>query len=173
MYYRQLQGSTISFQAKLLVSNSAPNWLCPRLRNIRQLEPGGRLEIQDFDLRLQHCGQAQKTTKLQSLLDALFKKSRETGRRLDYVHEYGDMMAEMGYEDVQEKQYYVPLDGRWPRQEIYKQVGWWASFVVVELLEALSLALLVGHSGWTVEELDLLFDLIRAELQDHHYYITL
>lgn len=81
------------------------------------------------------------------------------------------MLEDAGFEDVQFVQRRVPL-GTWPRDPLLKEIGRVFRVQFVEMaLEAYSLAMFTRMGGWTNEEAQVLFALVRDELKRNKVHL--
>ncbi|KAL8409210.1 hypothetical protein RB594_007597 [Gaeumannomyces avenae] len=137
------------------------------------LNPGGYLELQDIDFPVR-CddGSLPADCALRRWSDLLMEAGRRSGFALDTCGQAADMMRQAGFVDVVQLPYTWPMN-RWPRDQRLKQIGRWNEENFVEGCEAMSMALLTRHLGWTREEVVDFSARVRADIADsrkHAYF---
>jgi len=137
------------------------------------LEPGGYLEMQDFDLPYRSDDNT-LTPDMALLKMPLFfiEASEKLGRCIDVTPKYKAMMEKAGFEDVKQQMFKWPLNG-WPRDPFYKELGQWTLANIDTGLEGLCLALYTRGLKWTAEETLLFCSEVRKQLRDQkiHGYV--
>jgi hypothetical protein len=168
-----------AFPLPLRVFISCINWVA-LLTNallsplyIRQLEPGGYLEIQDslFPIRCDDDTMPEGTPVLR-WTRLLVEAAEKLGRPLAVAASFKGMLEAAGFEDVVEERYKWPSN-TWPRHRNFKDLGMWTFACLDGGLEGLSLALFTYGLGWTKEETLVLCSQVRNDLRNtriHAYF---
>ncbi|WEW57442.1 hypothetical protein PRK78_002909 [Emydomyces testavorans] len=111
------------------------------------LKPGGWLEIQDFDSRINSPDDTIKGTCLEhwdkSTVDAFARMGFWTRLEPDFA----EVLQDAGFVNIQMKKFPIPL-GKWAKDETDQKLGALNVKQLTEVLEAASIAVLT-RSGWT------------------------
>ncbi|KAL0767553.1 hypothetical protein CaCOL14_009792 [Colletotrichum acutatum] len=150
---------------------SLADW--PKLmeRIYENVNPGGWVEFQDFNLRYTSDDgsytEEHQTSKWSELFfDACKRVNREAnpGPQLeDWVRETGD------YVNITHQKFKIPV-GDWPKDPYYKELGMINLMQILDGLEAFTLRLFTGVLGWTKEEVIVLLADVRRELKSRTFH---
>ncbi|KAK1452647.1 TAM domain methyltransferase, partial [Colletotrichum cuscutae] len=142
---------------------------------LRNLEPGGYLEMQDLSLPYR-CDDASLTpdSPVHKLSDLFLRGGRVTGRNMDAAPTYATLMRTAGFVDVEEQQFKWPVNA-WPRDPHFKTLGAYTHCNLDHGLEGLTLGLATRNLGWSKEETLLFCATVRKSLRSHkvHAYVPL
>lgn len=126
--------------------------------------PGGYLEMQDSVFPM-HChDDTLEGTALDIWGKACVEGAAKTGRPWTNTPNYRGWMIELGFEDVKEKIFEVPIN-TWPKGRKQKELGlWWQA----DLMDALgaSMAILTRAMGWTPEQVELHLVQVRKDIKN-------
>lgn len=126
--------------------------------------PGGYLEMQDSVFPM-HChDNTLEGTALDVWGKACVEGAAKIGRPWTNTPNYRDWMIEVGFVDVKEKIFEVPIN-TWPKGKKQKELGlWWQA----DLLEALgaSVAILTRAMGWTREQVEVQLVHVRNDIKN-------
>lgn len=133
----------------------------------RTLADGGILEMQDFIFDFRSPDDSLKGSALQEwskLLDEAFKSK---GIDLTCVSNYRNYFEEVGFEDIQQKEFALPV-GSWAEGESRKILGHWCQANILELLDAISLLPLTTCQPkvMSLQAVEVLLERVRHDLQD-------
>ncbi|KAI3541838.1 methyltransferase domain-containing protein [Colletotrichum tamarilloi] len=150
---------------------SLADW--PKLmeRIYENVNPGGWVEFQDFNLRYtsddgSYTEQHQTSKWSELFFDACKRINREAnpGPKLeDWVRETGD------YVNITHQKFKIPV-GDWPKDPYYKELGMINLMQILDGLEAFTLRLFTGVLGWTKEEVIVLLADVRRELKSRTFH---
>ena len=117
----------------------------------KHLKPGGWVEVIDFDDHKAVREFFDKEALVPKVLDAIAEAQRRSGRARSVKHLETESLAEVGFVDVRETDYDVPM-GIWPDDSEEQRIG--KHFLIAQLLaaEALCMRPLVQHLGWDPED---------------------
>ncbi|KAF2753913.1 S-adenosyl-L-methionine-dependent methyltransferase [Pseudovirgaria hyperparasitica] len=138
------------------------------------LEPGGWLEIQDYDMPCKSDDNTLAGTKLELWASKMVEGARKMGRPVDQSPNYRRWMQEIGFVDIQEQRYVWPTNC-WPRDPKLKELGKWSLVNLNEGMDGFTLAIFTRVLGWTKPEVDVLCAQVRADLRNRsiHAYFSL
>ncbi|EEP75341.1 conserved hypothetical protein [Uncinocarpus reesii 1704] len=145
----------------------------PRLfkQALANLEPGGWFEVADSTVGLFGDDDTiEKATSLSEWRDRLIEASGKFGKPMGVSHNYKQWMIDAGFENVTEELYKVPFSP-WAKDRKLKELGRYQQAMMLEALEAYSLALFTRVLGWNVARIQLLLVGVRKELMDRSLHI--
>lgn len=118
---------------------------------LRNLEPGGYLELQDVFLPY-GCDDGTMTadSPLYRASALCVEGAAVSGRRIDLAPEYKTYLERAGFVDVVERRFKWPLN-EWPKHPHYKLLGAWTRECLDKGAEGLVMALLTRNLQWTKE----------------------
>lgn len=125
------------------------------LTRARFLEPGGWIEIQDYDMPCRSNDGTLHGTKLELWADKMVEGTHEMGRPVDQSHMYRQWMEEAGFRDIEEQRFVWPTNS-WPRDKKLKELGKWTEVNLSEGMDGFTLAIFTRVLGWTKDEVDVL-----------------
>lgn len=144
------------------------------LTMLRNLEPGGWIELQDYGLPVRSADGTHLGTSLflwgQLLCEAAAKIGRPLGS--DASEHFEEWMKDVGFVDIQQKMFMWPTNS-WPKDAFMKELGRWNQVNIIDGLEAFCLALLTRGLGWKKEEVDILVAKTTSDLRNrriHAYF---
>ncbi|KAF4635089.1 hypothetical protein G7Y89_g3016 [Cudoniella acicularis] len=86
------------------------------------LAPGGFIELHDAVFPFQYAGPPPTKSALYNLVNQTIIGAEKTGRPWTNTTNYAKWLKEIGFVDVREKKFYLPL-GPWAKGEYYKKLG--------------------------------------------------
>jgi SAM-dependent methyltransferase len=127
------------------------DWKYIYTETYKHLKPGGWVEIIDFDDHKAVREFFDKDALVPKVLDNIVKAQRISGRAWSVKHLETESLTEVGFVDVRQTVYDVPM-GTWPDDAEEQRIG--KHFLIAQLLcaEALCMRPLVQHLGWDPEE---------------------
>jgi SAM-dependent methyltransferase len=144
-------------------------------RAYKQLKPGGYIELQDlnglacdddtFTLNPPSC----RLAEWWALVRQAFK---ETGRDMDATSQHKERLKGAGFVDVTVIDFKWPIN-KWPRDPKMKNIGMWGKENTLDALEAVTMAPLTRALGWTPEEVQMLLQGVRTDIENqgiHAYW---
>ena len=133
------------------------------------LKPGGWIEVIDSDAQnpvFKIMGESSETKKF---IDNMHKASEMSGRPKSTKHLDPKCLIDLGYEEVQVREFAIPLGG-WPGVKTERNMGKLWLLAVMMSLEALALRNLTKHQGWSADEvresIKVISDEVQATLDD-------
>lgn len=84
-----------------------------------------------------------------------------------------ELLTEGGFENVTEKVWKVPI-GIWPKDRKMKTIGLYNRSMIIDALQAVSMAPLTRGLGWTAAQVEVFLIDVRKSLMDSsvHSYLT-
>lgn len=97
----------------------------------------------------------------------------KSGRPWNNAQHYKRWLEEIGFEDVVEKRFYLPMN-MWPKGDYFKQLSLYCQADLLRGLEAISLRT-IGAMGWSAEEIRDFLPGVRRDIHDTsiHAYLPL
>ncbi|KAM5359177.1 hypothetical protein ACJZ2D_014675 [Fusarium nematophilum] len=136
------------------------------------LNPGGKIEIMDIIYPPRSDdGTLSEDSPLYKWATLLLRTFTAMGSPLDSALRYKEQLEAAGFIDIHVVQRKWPMN-RWPKAQIYKQIGTWANQNTMDALAAISLAVFTrpegqGGLGWTSEELEVFLIEVRKDIKDY------
>ncbi|KAK5662426.1 hypothetical protein OQA88_8337 [Cercophora sp. LCS_1] len=129
------------------------------------LDPGGWVEFQDFDLEMYVDGDEYPEAKSATLeWDKLvLGAARRIGREPCPGPKLEDWVREVGFTNVTHRTFRIPVGG-WPESPHLQEVGFLYLAQTLDGLEAFSLRLMCDVLEWKVEDVQKLLEKVRTEL---------
>lgn len=126
-------------------------------RAFHHLKPGGWLECQEVP-GMPHCDDGTMPPDYDWLKWTLelYNSSRLANRQVDVGEQLKDWMREVGFVDVHEAVFKIPLNG-WPKDTRLKHVGMLWQRNLLDGLQGFSLGFFSKHLGKTQEEIEVCF----------------
>lgn len=131
----------------------------------RALEPGGCLEMQEFNHRPVFHGEASNRSAIKRYCDLIVEGVQSQGIDVTGFREMRNLMTERGFVNVEEKKFIWPL-GTWAKGRHHRNLGILMKQNFLMVVEALALRPL-SHLGWSQEEIQVLLAQVRQELRDN------
>ncbi|TKW59810.1 hypothetical protein CTA1_10369 [Colletotrichum tanaceti] len=152
------------------MSGSITDW--PKLvRNIyNNVEPGGWVEFQDYDVTLySDDGTLTEDHQTSKWVKLLIEAVRMIGRDPSPGPKLEGWVKDAGFVGVFHEQFKQPI-GPWPKHPHYRDIGMTNLIQVLDGLEAFSLKTICGIHGWTKEEVLVLLAHVRQELKSAAFH---
>jgi len=139
----------------------------------KAVAPGGYLELQDGVFPFRCRDDTFKDTALHVWVNACVEAAEKMGRPWTNTPHYKCWMEEVGFENVTEKVFEIPIN-TWPKGRKAKELGIWFQTDLLEVLVATK-ALLTRGLGWEVDEVEKLIVDAKANLMDKgvHAYMQM
>ncbi|OAG39697.1 hypothetical protein AYO21_05972 [Fonsecaea monophora] len=139
---------------------------------LRSLNPGGWLEMQEYETHLKSDDDPELTRVpyLKRWQDEVNEGSKVFGKDLDVAKEQRERMSNAGFVDVRDDIYKVPV-GVWPRDPKLKTLGKYQLGQVCSAIEPFALGFLTRYRGWSEDECRVLVAHVLRELQDFHNHL--
>lgn len=133
-------------------------------RAFHHLKPGGWLECQEVP-GMPHCDDGTMPPDYDWLKWTLelYNSSRLANRQVDVGEQLKDWMREVGFVDVHEAVFKIPLNG-WPKDTRLKHVGMLWQRNLLDGLQGFSLGFFSKHLGKTQEEIEVSLVDVRRSL---------
>lgn len=144
-------------------------------KSYEQLHPGGFIELQDvvglacdddtFTMNPPSCPLAEWW----SLVTQAFGKM---GRDMDAAAKHKERLEEAGFLNVTVMEFKWPVN-KWPRDPALRTIGMWSKENTLDALEALAMAPLTRVLEWTPEEVHMLLQGVRTDIENegiHAYW---
>jgi hypothetical protein len=144
-----------------------PVKLCSHL--LRNLNPGGYLELQEFALPLSDDGTLTPEHPLQRSMNLLGEAAKKSNHAFVDLHQLKDMMVAAGFVGVEEFHYKWPSN-KWPKDKRHKEIGMWNNENIVSGLQGFLMAALTRGLGWQKEEVDVLVAQARRDVNDRNIH---
>ena len=130
------------------------------------LQPGGWIELQDFDIEYySQDASLTEDTALRRWISLCHEAAGKIGRSLREAKGFDKYLADAGFVNIQVRKTPVPI-GTWPKDERLKKMGAYNWVQLYQALQAVSLRLFLNVLGWTREDLEMLLIEVRADLKD-------
>lgn len=129
------------------------------------LEPGGWLEMQEFNHRPVFYGETSKRSAIKKYCDLIVQGAQSQGISVTGFSEMKNLMTARGFVNIEEKRFIWPL-GTWAKGRHHRNLGILLKQNFLMVVEALALRPL-SHLGWSQEEIQVLLAEVRRELQDN------
>ncbi|OAA49472.1 hypothetical protein NOR_01395 [Metarhizium rileyi] len=146
------------------------DWPALLAQCFHHLRPGGKIEVSEGRADF-FCddGSLTEDTATHRWLTEFRRLATPLG--FDVAPHLPPMFEEAGFEEVSYTQKTVPL-GTWPRNPALKEIGRYFRVQFLDMaLEAYSLALFTRMGGWSNEEAQVLFAMVRNELKTNRIHL--
>ncbi|KAF4819681.1 Secondary metabolism regulator LAE1 [Colletotrichum siamense] len=156
-----------------MMTSSIANWQSYLQKCYDGLEPGGYLELDEFDI-FPDCDDDTFTGDLaiSKALGLLAEAMAKIGRAFQSVPELRQIMIDKGFEDVHFKQYKWPIN-TWPKDPKYKELGMWENENLNMGFEGFLMGPLTRILDWSPAEVQVLLIDVRRDLNNkcvHAYW---
>jgi hypothetical protein len=131
----------------------------------KALEPGGWLEMQEFNHRPVFHGEASNRSAIKKYYDLIVQGAQSQGVSVTGFMHMKSLMAASGFVNIEEKKFVWPL-GTWAKGRHHRNLGVLLKQNFLMAAEALALRPLSGI-GWSREEIQVLLAEVRQELRDN------
>lgn len=120
--------------------------------------------MQDFIFPFKFLGQPPKESLLYKWFEIIVEGAEKLGRPWTNVKHYKRWMEEIGFEDVNEKTFYWPINP-WAKGKYFKQIALYAQADFLNGLEGMSLKVM-GSMGWPAEDVQKYLIGVRKDVKD-------
>ncbi|KAI8218242.1 Secondary metabolism regulator LAE1 [Colletotrichum sp. SAR 10_77] len=153
-----------------MMTSSIANWQSYLQKCYDGLEPGGYLELDEFDI-FPDCDDDTFTGDLaiSKALGLLAEAMAKIGRAFQSVPELRQMMVDIGFEDVHFKRYKWPIN-TWPKDPKYKELGMWENENLNMGFEGFLMGPLTRILDWSPAEVQVLLIDVRRDLNNRHVH---
>ncbi|KAI8256683.1 Secondary metabolism regulator LAE1 [Colletotrichum sp. SAR 10_98] len=153
-----------------MMTSSIANWQSYLQKCYDGLEPGGYLELDEFDI-FPDCDDDTFTGDLaiSKALGLLAEAMARIGRAFQSVPELRQMMIDVGFQDVHFRQYKWPIN-TWPKDPKYKELGMWENENLNMGFEGFLMGPLTRILDWTPEEVQVLLIDVRRDLHNRNVH---
>ncbi|KAE9375862.1 S-adenosyl-L-methionine-dependent methyltransferase [Stipitochalara longipes BDJ] len=141
----------------------------------KSLRSGGYLELQDCDLPLRFIDDSGNGTALELWSQRLMAGGAALGKDLTRGRRYKEILEEIGFVDVVEKQTHIPI-GTWAVGKKMKTTGAWMRMDMLVGLQAMSMAIMTRGLGMTPEEVEAHLANVKTEIESdklHAYFLVM
>lgn len=139
------------------------------------LSPGGWAEFTEWVVSMQSTNNNSFVeTSLYKWLSYWKSGLKKDGRTVHYPLQYKSLLSEMGFRNVTERKYAVPVNP-WPPGKQLQKIGDMMATNLNIILEPISMPVFMGILGWSRDQLDSLLHEVRKEIADTnlHAFMTL
>jgi hypothetical protein len=140
---------------------------------VRNLEPGGYVELQEIDvIARSDNGTLNEDQALVKWTKLLEEAAANLGRPYGQTDKFKEIMAEIGFTDIVDTRFKWPTNP-WAKGKKHKELGAWNNENMNIALESLTMAPFTRGHGWTSEEVNVFLVNVRRELNDpkiHAYW---
>ena len=135
----------------------------------QSLKPGGLLEMQEHDAWISAIDKV--PTWSQEWNETLNKASDAFGKKLNVAGEHTAWMRDVGFEDVEDKVYKIPI-GTWAKG--MKEIGRYHLAEMLDAVEPYTLALYTKVLGKSIKETKLVIEMVKNEFRakGNHLYVN-
>lgn len=104
----------------------------------------------------------------------LLEGAKKLGMDWEKVGKYPQWISAAGFKDIKEVKRIWPTNS-WPKSALLKHLGRSANKVLKQGLHGMSIEIFTAAHGWTEEEVDLLLEDVKRNLDDRriHCYIPI
>ncbi|KAL2137362.1 hypothetical protein VTI74DRAFT_3302 [Chaetomium olivicolor] len=136
----------------------------------RNVNPGGWVEFQDYDLQCySEDGSLKPESNMMAWTNLFLEAARKTGREPSPGPRLERWVRDAGFINVKHEVFRFPV-GPWPKDPRLKMVGKFNVLQILEGLEAFSLRLFTSVLGWKQEEVMVLNAGVRDELKSGAFH---
>lgn len=140
----------------------------------KSLLPGGWLEMQDPLFPMGYATEPPIDSAISKWCSLFIEAAQKAGRPLTNVQHYARWMKEIGFVDVEVRNFYWPTN-EWCKGKHLKAVSRLFQEDFLENLDGVSMKLFTGVLGWSVDELNTFVAGVRKDFEDPtiHAYMTM
>ncbi|CAG8972001.1 hypothetical protein HYALB_00008286 [Hymenoscyphus albidus] len=153
------------------LAGSIKDW--PRLLSqaLTHLEPGGYLEVVEFEvlLRIQNEHEIAFPPMIKKWQEGLHQAGEAIGRSFDIAPRLKDMLSEAGYVGVHGEVTRVP-NSPWAKEKRWKELGLYQQHQMLDATSSYGQAHFTRVLGWSKQEFDVMSACCRRELKDLRYH---
>lgn len=157
--------------ARMMVG-SITDWPALVRRSFEQLRPGGYLEFQDVGPMLSDDNTLTldpPSCDLARWFLAVTEAFNVLGKSLSAAPDHKARMIDAGFTDVTVVEYKWPIGG-WPRDPLFKELGFWNRENMIYGIESLALAPLTRALGWTIESVQQLLEGAKRDMDNRNIH---
>ncbi|KAI0486769.1 S-adenosyl-L-methionine-dependent methyltransferase [Xylaria cf. heliscus] len=138
------------------------------------LSPGGWAEFTEWVVAIQSTHKSVTETSFHKWLRYWKSGLKKMGKTVYYPLEYKRLLTEVGFKNVTERKYAVPVNP-WPPGKQLQKVGSMMALNINTILEPMSMPVFTDVLGWSPDALESLLTEVRKELADvkMHAFMTL
>lgn len=138
---------------------------------LQHLQPGGWLELQEFEVALKSDDDTMElASNLAEFQQKLHEASEMFKRPMNIAETHKQKLVDAGFEDVREDVYKVPCSG-WPKDPLQKEIGRYNLCSLLMAVEAYSLRLFTQVLGWSMEKTQVFFVGVRKDLKNRNVHL--
>ncbi|KIW31220.1 uncharacterized protein PV07_02886 [Cladophialophora immunda] len=154
------------------MSGSIGDWSKMYKQALAHLEPGGWLEVQEFEVWFysQLPGGLSPDSAIATWQKLIDDGSVALSRRLNYASRFKAHLEEAGFVDVRTQVIKTPI-GTWPKDAKLRQIGLYLQAQMNEAVEAVTLGYLTRALGWSEAEVQIMLKNVRKEFNDRHRHL--
>ncbi|KAJ0299203.1 hypothetical protein COL516b_009457, partial [Colletotrichum fioriniae] len=142
------------------------------MHHVRNLTPGGWLELQEFGLPLSDDNTLKEEHALYQSMKHLGEAAAKTDHAFVDLDALKPMLEAAGFVDVAELRFKWPSN-TWPRNAKFKELGAWNYENITTGLQGFLMAALTRGLGWKADEVNVLAAQARKDVGDrsiHAYW---
>ncbi|KAI0526402.1 S-adenosyl-L-methionine-dependent methyltransferase [Xylaria bambusicola] len=139
------------------------------------LSPGGWAEFTEWIISVQFTQGSSTSISVHKWMSCWNSGLLELGRSVHFPLQYRSLLTEVGFKNVTERKYAVPMNP-WPPGKSLQRLGSMMNLNVSKILEPMSMPIFTEALGWTPEAVKSLLAEVLKELADAdhvHAYLTL
>ncbi|KAK1675459.1 methyltransferase domain-containing protein [Colletotrichum godetiae] len=168
--------SSLDFVHARHMCMAVKNWPHLLSQAFTALKPGGWIELQELRFVLQCDDGTMPGTEeygYGKFVDLCMSGFRSFGINPLAMERNSEMLRESGFENVVEKVWKVPI-GTWPRDQKLKTIGLYNRSMLIDALQAVSMAPLTRGLKWSASEVEVFLIDVRKSLMNVsiHSYLT-
>lgn len=137
------------------------------------MAPGGWFELQDLYMPiLSDDGTMTEDSAFKHWNDLFVEAVKKLGRDVGWATEYKRWMEEVGFQNVQQLNFKLPIN-TWPKDKLLKELGKWNLINMVDGLEGYTVRPFTKILGMSMEEVENLMTEVRKDLHNramHTYW---
>ncbi|TDZ15586.1 Secondary metabolism regulator LAE1 [Colletotrichum orbiculare MAFF 240422] len=155
-----------------MMNASISNWEAYIRQSYENLNPGGWLELQEFDLPLSDDGTLTEAHALSQSMRHLGDSAAKLDRAFIALDKLKPALEAAGFVDVAEVKFKWPSN-TWPRDPKFKELGAWNYENITAGLQGFLMAFLTRGLGWQADEVNVLAAQTRKDVGDrsiHAYW---
>ncbi|KAF2141606.1 uncharacterized protein K452DRAFT_351184 [Aplosporella prunicola CBS 121167] len=167
------ENQTFDFVHGRTMSGCIKDWSNLYAQTYKNLNPGGWVEIQEFEIGYS-CDDDSYPTKAPTLalyIESLNKASEAIGRPMNVARHQKQWMTEAGFVNVTDDVYEAPM-GPWTQDDKLREVGKYTLIHVLEAIEAYCLALFTRVLDYRPEEVQVMMAKMQKEYKDPDVHIN-
>ncbi|CRG86025.1 hypothetical protein PISL3812_03028 [Talaromyces islandicus] len=132
--------------------------------------PGGYLEAKETDVYTRSDDNSiPSDSSLREWEKCCIQACSSIGQQLTAPEHLKEWMTEVGFVDVEERQFKLPMNS-WPKNEELKLIGRYQNAQYLEALTPFALGLLVEVAGWSREEMEVFLINVRKDISNRRIH---